>query len=1094
MQSTFLACKPSATERLLLRGMGRLPAPFRPARQHAERIAQWRRLPERSALATLADLLGARRESASVLDAAVRRAFDWARLGFPSRAPSMQVLAAMRELLLAWLQPRPDRHRKGSQLWKLWGALALVSGLHDLAFEHQRRGFLRVALRAFSPRVQGLLLQHDWGHPAWPRYVRGLETLLDHTPAHSGLACVYVVWSRYSDVWYVGKARLQRQEASAEAVYGGPVARWREHVLDSGRPQNQLPRYRAWRQAPRHHLRTAVCFVGAEAAALSWEAHAIRTLAPPSQRPGDRERRLRTPRPRPWPRLRTWSAERERRLNLHVSPRMERTQRLRELLRRLSWEDLCRLLRERLGLSPPEVYRRLYQWGTEPWAARYLASPNSHFAWSRVWRHHDPGLYCARLWHAARLLEPAGTRKVRKRVDRFCAGARQRLQLPKHTWIPIRAHCKGMLTEARRFCRRSLQAAVPDPALRAYVAHRLHLYLAPGPNVSQEADHRRVAMDTDCTPWLRDPARQLAGPVAARADAEWLPQHWDARRPEHVQSLAAEVARGLADAVHGDRGVLRALDRELPSFVTGLRQHRMPQDADPRPRLPELPEGQVLVPLDRDRKMRVRMSTQAYQDRLAVNYLRQPQHYRPCPEASLEDGLQLHRQLMATLVPRHWTPRAPLDYGQLAHPYHTYKGKCLAKERPGLACAKPHAHEREIVANARHPVRGWMRATARAARVAQRLSGRPHWTLWNQGRLAQEARERLGRLQQPAAYRYHCPCGRWKPSSLQLVRMDAAQYFKNACLPRGIQHVAELLQGITADTGCDAVKLEPGPRTRGRLCRTDPRARPSRALVTFTEIQDAFRYAQRDSVMEIGGTTVLRTAGWPMGGSHSEPATLIDSSAFVAKLHRSPELQQHCGFAVEGLPLDAVVGGLQHVDDLLVGSRTLCCHCLETGVQRLFPPDLGFETEEAGSLVRFLGARIGEVRGRLRIEPFQPNDLFALGRSPLPHMARCATYLCSWSTPPPLLRAFLLPVLYMHRQMGGPPRHMLPSIAVTCLEVLRSGWPQATLARELCSLPRDGDALFRACRTLGGLLRRADPWKLLLPYAERYASIVGCPE
>eukprot|EP00974_Lingulodinium_polyedra_P036137 3466286-Lingulodinium_polyedra.AAC.1 len=60
----------------------------------------------------------------------------------------------------------------------------------------------------------------------------------------------------------------------------------------------------------------------------------------------------------------------------------------------------------------------------------------------------------------------------------------------------------------------------------------------------------------------------------------------------------------------------------------------------------------------------------------------------------------------------------------------------------GLACSKPastgHMHAREITAYPQHPAAAFMRRGARALRVAQRLSGRAHWTLWCQADAAQE--------------------------------------------------------------------------------------------------------------------------------------------------------------------------------------------------------------------------------------------------------------------------------------------------------------------------------------------------------------------
>eukprot|EP00969_Alexandrium_andersonii_P334489 14781897-Alexandrium_andersonii.AAC.1 len=79
--------------------------------------------------------------------------------------------------------------------------------------------------------------------------------------------------------------------------------------------------------------------------------------------------------------------------------------------------------------------------------------------------------------------------------------------------------------------------------------------------------------------------------------------------------------------------------------------------------------------------------------------------------------------------------------------------------------------------------------------------------------------------------------------------------------------------------------------------------------------------------MAVGDALVHRSTGWPMGGSHSEPATLVDSGAFVHKLHTSPKTRAETGVDVDSLPVDQLLAGLQHVDDLLVCSRVWCEDC-----------------------------------------------------------------------------------------------------------------------------------------------------------------------
>ena len=92
-----------------------------------------------------------------------------------------------------------------------------------------------------------------------------------------------------------------------------------------------------------------------------------------------------------------------------------------------------------------------------------------------------------------------------------------------------------------------------------------------------------------------------------------------------------------------------------------------------------------------------------------------------------------------------------------------------------------------------------------------------------------------------------------------------------------------------------------------------------------------------------------------MGGSYSEPGTLADLAHSVLKLQTKSERIRVGWFhtAHPDLPLDALIMGLQHVDDCLLASRLFCTSCIEKGVQLAWPEDVGVSTEEFGSVITF---------------------------------------------------------------------------------------------------------------------------------------------
>ena len=214
------------------------------------------------------------------------------------------------------------------------------------------------------------------------------------------------------------------------------------------------------------------------------------------------------------------------------------------------------------------------------------------------------------------------------------------------------------------------------------------------------------------------------------------------------------------------------------------------------------------------------------------------------------------------------------------------------------------------------------------------------------------------------------------------MRLDAAQYFKNADVRRGCGAVARLLRYLQETRGANAVELRDSKRSRGRLCTRNPQQKPSRRIVEFSEIRSAFEYAARDCGMLVGNLVVYRATGWPMGGSHSEPATLLDSGLCASRVYKRAGEARRPGWTSAAAPRGSCFMGLQHVDDFCLFSRVLCPDCIVRAVGCIMPPDLQLEEEERGEVLDFLHVRILCGWGNSAVVPRKPNVQFALGRSP----------------------------------------------------------------------------------------------------------------
>ena len=261
------------------------------------------------------------------------------------------------------------------------------------------------------------------------------------------------------------------------------------------------------------------------------------------------------------------------------------------------------------------------------------------------------------------------------------------LPFPRHAYVPVAAHRPSVLGACRRFAHAALRAAGHTPAQCSLALSRLHLFPARGPNVSDWAQHRAAARDTDCGPTLAGTVPQhQAVDAARRLDAEWLPFHWDARLPEDGARLALGLLQGFERWHPFGPATGRAAAAQAQGLVQEVQQRAIPLDpllhVFPRPE-----PGQTLVPLDRDGKRRVRTDTLLYQTRLAANYAAQPKYYRAEPHTDPGELLREHQRLTHKLVPRRWQPRAPPQMHQLASPTTTTRGS--ASGTRGRACAAP---------------------------------------------------------------------------------------------------------------------------------------------------------------------------------------------------------------------------------------------------------------------------------------------------------------------------------------------------------------------------------------------------------------------
>ena len=196
-------------------------------------------------------------------------------------------------------------------------------------------------------------------------------------------------------------------------------------------------------------------------------------------------------------------------------------------------------------------------------------------------------------------------------------------------------------------------------------------------------------------------------------------------------------------------------------------------------------------------------------------------------------------------------------------------------------------------------------------------------------------------------------------------------------------------------TNCNAIRVKHANEAHGKLCKLSDKCPPYRTTVSFYEILKAFDFVLHEASFLLGEFEVKRRTGYPMGGSFSEPATLIDLQDDVLQFHHNKSTALHCAWHHPDLSPEETVMGCQHVDDALIGSTILCLSCLESGLKKLWPSDVGVSVEETGNKLRFLQAEIVIPNPKLKeyiLTPYNPNIDFAKGLSEHQHTARLGKY------------------------------------------------------------------------------------------------------
>jgi hypothetical protein len=212
-----------------------------------------------------------------------------------------------------------------------------------------------------------------------------------------------------------------------------------------------------------------------------------------------------------------------------------------------------------------------------------------------------------------------------------------------------------------------------------------------------------------------------------------------------------------------------------------------------------------------------------------------------------------------------------------------------------------------------------------------------------------------------------------------------------------------------------------------------------------------------------------------MGGSFSEPATLVDLGRSIAKFYASTALQRKSGIYINGVPPDQLIQGLLHVDDCLLASKVYCKDCLLRALAVIWPSDVGTSLEAAGFEIDFLTVLIHSFAdGSYFITPLPKNVNFALRIDAHPAVSRISPYKGPAIHDFNDIKLLLFPHLLSYNRIAlgfiGPAARCT---ALLLSEVFRLGWPTQLVARVLASIPRRHETLYiLSLRRLSKFIRR----------------------
>lgn len=368
-------------------------------------------------------------------------------------------------------------------------------------------------------------------------------------------------------------------------------------------------------------------------------------------------------------------------------------------------------------------------------------------------------------------------------------------------------------------------------------------------------------------------------------------------------------------------------------------------------------------------------------------------------------------------------------------------------------CEKLHLHAREVCAKNIAPawIARWVKRAAKGVSVVLRSFAGRTFRLWRQADLRAEVQARILRARggRDPQHRYR-NCHEAKPA-IDFVKLDANSFFPS-CSPHTIlASVLGLLALPIEERRTEVVTVDSRRRHHGFVggCAWDKRR--GRMPTGVIELLQTVAFELLCN-FALFGEHVLQMMFAAQGSSFSE--VLCDVVLSWLELNLNGKWEQLIRDRI--VPPDSqgweeLIWALRHVDDVLVGSESLCRKCMIALMAHTIPPEIGWGLKGVGPSLVFLHAVIhqGEERD-VYLLPHLPNADFALGWTNT--QTRAVVPPHAWNVTQ--IRMYLQGRFATHHQLRLPPLWAIAADALTCQEVLRLGHSPRTLESAIGGIPK----------------------------------------